>query len=307
MSSWRHQERLLLLVAFSIVVASCCAPNGGYDDGGQGSSSSGGGSSTGTGSGSSTTSGGLGSTGGSTSSGKPYLGSIEFLDQSESYWEANAGFLTTALKACAGGTVQGSCCYLSADAGGYAPLAPASGDISAGEILLEDGSTIIAILNFERGYQGIDTMTNLDLHWSPGDTLGVYAAGDANGIGSFSGCVVAPTELEGVNPTVAMVPMVSRAADFDITWNTTAASCGTVTLEITALEGEAFGFDGAIACSASSASGALSVPAALVGVLPSGDTALLDLILSTDSVLEAANATVDLIAVEQVFGTSTIE
>jgi hypothetical protein len=96
-----------------------------------------------------------------------------------------------------------------------------------------------------------------------------------------------------------MLPMISGADDFDITWSTTGAVGGTVTLEITALRGEGLWFDGAIACSASSTSGALSVPAALLGVLPSGDTALLDLILSTDSALQAPNATVDLIAVER--------
>jgi hypothetical protein len=247
------------------------------------------------------TSGGSTTTGGAAMSSKPYQGTIIFETADRLQYNAVAGFSPTSTSAvCPAGSTLGSCCYFSADAGAMRNMAePYFGDISAGTLALADGNKALANMPFQAnvgGYTPIGgSAAPASFSWSPGDTLGVIAGGDPSGVASFSGTIVAPPPLPAMSPDFSTLSSLSRAGDFDLSW--TATNSETVTLVIIAVAPPSdVTADGQILCRGSSASGALTVPAALLGKLPSGDTAHVELAAANTASVVGANATVELIA-----------
>ena len=258
-------------------------------------------------------SGGGGSTGGSsgsTSTGgaaaEPYTGFVIFGLVGANEYDGQAGFYATiAGGSCPGGTVQGSCCYQSAAAeAAYAKTVPLA-DVSAGALTLQDGARSFGSLPFTagKGYASVNSATTASVTWSPGDTLGVSASGDASGVASFSGTVVAPSPLAGVTPALATLSTLSRASDFTLTW--TANSAGTVALVI--LANAATASDGTIRCNATGSSGTLTVPTALLTSFAAGDMAVLELGASNNVPLSVANASVELTAEATASGSATLQ
>jgi hypothetical protein len=144
------------------------------------------------------------------------------------------------------------------------------------------------------------------LVWNPGDELVVVAAGASNGIGPFTGTVVAPAPLQALHPDLATLAILSRSSDLRLTW--TGIVSGTVVLTIAAIaSASSTSTDGVIACTASSADGALDVPAALLGNLPSGDHALVELILANITTISAPNATIEVGAAAGMLSGPTLE
>jgi hypothetical protein len=259
--------------------------------------------------GGSTTSGSNGSTSTGGGAVEPYTGYVIFglsALAGTSEYDGQAGFYATVSGgSCPGGTVQGSCCYESAAAeAAYAKMVTAD-DVSAGAITLQDGARSLGSLPFTagKGYTPINSLTTAAVTWAPGDSLGVSAAGDASGVASFSGTVVAPAPLAGVTPALASGLTLARSSDFNLTW--TANSGGTVLLSIIASAGATS--DGLIRCTATGSSGSLTVPTALLTNLKTGDMATLELSVSNNVPLSVANATVELTAEAYSLGSATLQ
>ncbi len=285
-------NRLTWLLAPIAALALC-----GGCGGGGGGSGSGGGSSGGSAAG--------GSSGGSS---LPYGGFVIFGQESiggSPVYSGSAGFYTAAsLGGCPGGTQQGSCCYESAAAAqAYGKTVPPA-DVSAGALSLQAGGATIATLPFTagKGYAGASSATTTSFTWSAGATLGVTAAGDASGVGAFSGTVTAPASLAALSPAFGSLGAIPRASDFTVTW--TPAGSGTVVLNLTAVNGTAG--DGLVRCSAPSSGGSISVPAALLGNFASGDSAALQLTVENETTLNVANAAVGLTAESSLVGSATL-
>jgi hypothetical protein len=274
---------VLKFSALLLTLAACGSGGGGSTSGGGGSTTTGGGSA------------------------EPYTGFVIFgLSSTLTDYTAEAGFYTTiSVTSCPGGTAQGSCCYESAAAeAAYGKTVPPA-DVNAGALTLQDGTRSVASLPFTagKGYASANSVTTASVTWAAGDTLSVSAAGDASGVKSFSGTVIAPAPLAGVTPDLTTLSKLPRATDFNLTW--TANSAGTVLLTILASAGTSS--DGTIRCSATGSSGMLTVPTGLLTNFKAGDMASLELSVSNNVALSAANATVGLTAEAFAIGSTTVQ
>jgi hypothetical protein len=220
-------------------------------------------------------------------------------------YNGSAGFYTTTpFDPCGGGTEMGGCCYQTAaaalDAGANFPPA----DVNAGSVTLQNGATTIATLPFTAGtgYSSISSISQSGFGWDAGDSLGVTATGDGSGVAAFTGNVTAPARLGSVHPAISTLTTIPRSSDFVLTW--TAAGTGTVTFNIIAAQGTTP--DGLIRCTAPSSGGTLTVPAALLGMLQSGDQASVSLTVADTTTINAANATVGLSAEVVVNGSASL-
>jgi hypothetical protein len=291
-------------------IAGCSSSGSSTSGGTTGSSTSGGTTGTGTTGGTSGGSSGgtSGTTTGSSTGGEPYTGFVIFSEQvigGTKDYNGSAGFYTTfSFAGCPGGTEQGGCCYESAAAAADAGAGAPPDDVNAGTLTLQDGTTTLATLPFMTGmgYTSVNSVTTSALTWTAGAMLGVNATGDASGVASFSGTVVAPARLSGVSPAVMTLTSIARGSDFVLSW--TAAGSSTVLFILLAANGTSP--DGLIRCTASSGDGSLTVPAALLGNFQSGDHALVLLTVENNTIITASNATVGLTAEAQVQGGVTI-
>lgn len=286
----------------SIAAAAACSSSSGNGTpgGGDGGSSSGGGEG---GSGS-----GGGEGGGSSSGGAlPYFGTLTAAKTSAAtpVYTLSGGFIAvgdaspatadaSATANCTG-TVSGSCCFTPPGTASDAGVADGGSVslVSAGTITVDDGTTAIAALNpgTNEGY-GIASTNNPSVKWQPGDTLSFSAAGAT--VQSFKGSVVAVQDFAGVTPalsytTPSTVPIKS---DFVVTW--TAGNGSTVRLFVDALKGTAQ--QGAITCDAPDSAGSVTVPAALLGHLATGDTGVATLTRGTTSTVKGGNAQVSILS-----------
>ncbi len=247
--------------------------------------------------------GGSSGSGGSATTGRgtadPYSGYVLFGLNGASSYAGEAGFYTTfSNNACSGGTVQGTCCYQTvAAAEAYGKTVP-SANVSAGAVTLRDGTRNLASLPFDGGYVSVNSITTAAITWSPGDTLAVSASGDASGVASFAGTVVAPAPLTGLNPDLTTAASISRTSDFTLGW--TAASAGAVSLLLSDTSGDT------IRCTATGSSGAMTVPAALLTNFQSGDTVGIGLTVLNNSTASATNASVNITAEIIAHGTATV-
>jgi hypothetical protein len=256
---------------------------------------------------------GTSGTGGSSSGGARYQGSVAFdvvtLGGKTGYASGASFSVTPSPSAgtCPGGTQQGSCCYLSAAAANALEKTAPPTDMSAGTLTLQDRGGTLATLPFTpgQGYTSVSSDAVHSLVWNPGDELGVVAAGASNGVGPFTGTVVAPAPLQALSPDLLTLATLSRSSDLRLTW--TGIVAGTVVLTIAAVDSASSSSDGVIVCNASSTDGSLDVPAALLGDLPSGDHAVLELIMANGTAISAPNATIELVAAAVLFGDATLE
>jgi hypothetical protein len=241
-----------------------------------------------------------GTTGGSTSGGARYQGGVAFdlvTFAGKTSYVSGATFSvapSASAATCAGGTQQGSCCYLSGAVASALEKAAPPTDISAGTLTLQDRGGTLVSLSFTpgQGYASVTSDVVRSLVWNPGDELGVVAAGASDGIGPFSGTVVAPAPLQALSPDLLTLATLSRSRDFRLTW--TGIVGGTVLLTMATVNPASSSNDGVIVCNASSADGSLDVPAALLGNLPSGDHAVMELIMANLTAISAPSAAIQL-------------
>jgi hypothetical protein len=199
---------------------------------------------------------------------------------------------------CPGGTQMLSCCY---QANG-APAGAVSPPVSAGTISLTDGTTSLGTLPFNTGtigkmmvglYGSIASGATTPL-WQGSDTLGVSAPGAT--VGAFHGTLRAPPAIAGVTPYIRATPRLTppRTQDFVISWTP-----DTVTGE-SMVFATAFntGNPAIITCTVDDSAGTLTVPAAILGMLPSGPQTLqVSLTRLVQTTVTASNASVQLVAI----------
>ncbi|MHB8416769.1 MAG: hypothetical protein ACYDCL_01750 [Myxococcales bacterium] len=296
--------RWFALVISCLMAAACSGGGGGSSGGGSSGATTGGGGSggattSGGGSGGATTGGGTGSATGGSTGGLPYGGFVIFGMTAEtaslSVFTGEAGFYTAWSFSCAGGTQQGSCCYQSASAAKAEGKTTPPADVPAGAVTLTDGSATLASLPFVagKGYTSASSTQTSSFSWKPGDTLGVTAAGDVSGIDAFSATLTAPAALAALSPDPTTLKNVARGSDFILTWTAVPGS-ERVVLDLSASTGAAA--DGVIVCSAPASGGTLTVPAALLSSLSSGDNGSLELSVKSQDYPTIGDATVEVSA-----------
>jgi hypothetical protein len=204
------------------------------------------------------------------------------------------------------GTVSGSCCFVPAAAASDAGAVD-GGTVnfdSAGTITVTDGTTAIAsLMPASNGGYAISSSNNPSVKWTGGDTLTIAAAGGT--VDTFTGSLVTVQDFAGVTPalsftTAATVPL---ATDFVVTW--TPGTGTDVRLFVDALKGTAQ--EGAITCDAADSAGTVTVPAALLAKLATGDTGVITLTRSNLSTGTDANTTVDLLSTTSTGGTAKFQ
>jgi hypothetical protein len=139
--------------------------------------------------------------------------------------------------------------------------------------------------------------------WQPGDSLGVSAAGSAGAVEAFSGSVIAPHAIAGLNPapSTSTPVSISVANDFVITW-TPGSDGSTVFLALEVVLGA--GSVNTITCQAPVATGTLTAPSSLLGNLNGSGSILVHPQTTTD--VSGANANVALLALgSSINGTAT--
>jgi hypothetical protein len=163
------------------------------------------------------------------------------------------------------GTCADDCCAVSASG------ATASGSFNAGEITIQDSTPTIGILSFSDRTYTLSTSPTI-LRWQGGDTLGVSAFGGV--VLPFSAVVTVPSAILGLNPSLADGP-VAIATDSAWTLSWTPDS---LDLKADDWESEAMrmvltdGDAGQVLCNVADSVGTLTLPAALLAGLRSGDT-----------------------------------
>jgi hypothetical protein len=199
------------------------------------------------------------------------------------------------------GTQSGSCCYLppgaASDAGTSASDA-GTPFVSAGTITFSDGSKDLAALN--PGTEGVYGITsgasNPSVMWTPGDMLGVSAAGAV--VQAFTGTLPTVDDLAVTAPTLSLKTAfpIPIGSDYDVTW--TASTATTVHVSLAAYKGGgdagALVGDGLITCSADDSAGTVTVPTALLSKLTSGDSGLITITRQSQNTVTGPNATVGL-------------
>jgi hypothetical protein len=178
--------------------------------------------------------------------------------------------------------VSGRCCFIPPaddDAGTLAM-------VSAGTIALADKGTSIGAVPF----QGTTYPTSVGTSsWGAGDTLSVTAPGDV--VKAFTGSVVAPEVLVATAPTAASQ---SITKDMAITWTPSATPGATIIAYMGAAVDDTH--RGTLKCLADDATGALTVPASILGHFRSGGTGALALARGNASFVASENANIEIIA-----------
>ncbi|MHB8419097.1 MAG: hypothetical protein ACYDCL_13550 [Myxococcales bacterium] len=249
----------------------CESSGSGTSGGSTGGATTGGGSSSG---GTTSGSSGGGSSGTSGCSAQyPYVGNVMFgqIDQvgtSLAVYSVEPGFVattcTTAAPGCQAGVGGNTCCYAvpgASDGGGSN-----TGDFNAGTVTIEDNGATIGTTSWDPTFQLYDTLSSTPpvtgvpepiiydatLAWKPGDVLSVSAAGYSPGVGPFSGSVVVPAALSGLNPSPSATNTVSISVSSPLVVTWTPQPTGYVTVLLRA--------NGAITCEAPYSAGTLTVP-----------------------------------------------
>jgi hypothetical protein len=222
-----------------------------------------------------------------------YVGTVGFT-RSDGQYDVGASFFPNpaaspvADAASTGTCAAGStCCYyppnVPVDAG--APIA-----IHAGTIVATDGSSPLATL--APADAGAAYATASSQVWQAGDTLSVTATG--GDVDPFSGSVVAPPPIAGLSPSLSATVDVSVSADWSVSWSPAALSGSQLVLTLSASSG-APEPGGVIECLAADSTGAMVVPAALLGLLGTGSNASLAISRRNIATVATKNARVDVV------------
>lgn len=187
------------------------------------------------------------------------------------------------------GTQSGSCCYVPPGTDAGTPPTPVF--VGAGAITIKDGTTSIGTMTpTGTTYTAITNPPTTALTWAAGDTLAISGAGDT--VHAFSGSVDAVAEFAAVSPALSQVvpTTINRSADFTITWT---AKTGSISLTLAATKGLTTP-DGTITCTASSDTGTITVPHALLGNFTAADGGqiLLGRTASGDASVDNASITI---------------
>jgi hypothetical protein len=160
------------------------------------------------------------------------------------------------------GTRMGSCCFVP-----NAQPCSLPNQASAGNITVSKGGQGFGELMFMDGYYNTLDSSNAtscsgSFSWKAGDTLSVNAAGAAAMAASFTGSVVAPSDVANVLPALTGTVSIPKSRDFVVTWTP-----GTGTAQVNVfLEDISLA---AIGCTAPVTNGTVTVPAALIQKLGS--------------------------------------
>ncbi len=271
----------------------CCLPLSdlpsvglGSGSGSSGSTSSGtSSSSSGT---SSSSSGGSSSGASGCSAPEPYIGSVIFeeIDQVGSslpgVYSVEPIFDTTTCSttgtACEPGVGGNVCCYQgpagASDGGDSDGGKKAPANSNAGTVTIEDNGAVIGTTSWDPTFGYYDNLSSTpppegvpepvlydaNLAWNPGDVLSVSAVGYSPGVGPFSGSVLVPAALAGLNPSPSASNTVSISVSSPLVVTWTPQPTGTVAVILSAtLSG---GGTGTIRCGAQYDAGTLTVPLA---------------------------------------------
>ena len=224
----------------------------------------------------------------------PYVGTVGFT-QSAGQYDLGASFFTNRVASpvadagtsgtCAAG---GTCCY-------YPPSLPIDGGatvtaLNAGAIVAKDGSSPLATLI--PGDAGVAYATANSGAWQPGDTLSATATG--GDVGPFSGSVVAPAAIAGLSPSLSGTVDVSISADWNVSWipATQGGSQLVLTLSASSAGPEP---GGVLECGIADSAGAMSVPAAILGLLGTGSNASVSITRRNIATVATNNARVDIV------------
>jgi hypothetical protein len=186
---------------------------------------------------------------------------------------------------------SGSCCYAPASTG----TANTATYVSAGDIVVRDGSNAIATMSptMQNGVMNVyvaSSQQDQTYQWAGGDTLSFSATGGM--VDAFSGTVVAPALMQGINPALStMTPtMVSSSSDFTITWTPAATSGVASGIFVSALKGSVP--DGSISCNGTDSAGSITVPKALLANMSTGDDLQIVLSRLVSTTVTSGNVTV---------------
>jgi hypothetical protein len=174
--------------------------------------------------------------------------------------------------------------------------------LSAGVITVDDGSKTIATLNFSatgESYEA-DSQTDSSLKWSPGDALGVSAAGET--IPAFSGSIAAPKDIAGVAPALSFgaPTAISTGKDFVLSW-TPSSDDGQMKLVL----GNEKNTYKTVSCTVAEGAGSVSVASSLLQKLGAGGgTAGLTKTVSKSVAVSGAQVSI-MASAPQVAGTVT--
>jgi hypothetical protein len=209
-------------------------------------------------------------------------------------WNAAAGFSATPSPggATCNGTKSGDCCYTP-------PSGSSTGStltyVSAGDIVVKDGSNTIATMSAgtQGGVMNVYTTSSQQvatLKWQGGDTLSFTAAGGT--VNAFSGTVVAPELMQNITPILStMTPtMVSASSDFTVGW--TAGTTSGVACSVFVGASKGMTPDGSISCNGMDSAGSITVPAALLAKMASGDDLTIVVTRLASSTVTAGNVKV---------------
>jgi hypothetical protein len=134
-------------------------------------------------------------------------------------------------------------------------------------------------------YAEIDTAT-----WSPGDALGVSAAGGE--VAAFSGTLVTPSMITGLSPALGQAPVtIAHDADFRISWTPEAKDGELMQLQIDSIES---GGARVVLCAVLDTAGSVVVDASLLGPLAGAQSASIHFTRSITSNVSVSNANVAL-------------
>ncbi len=197
---------------------------------------------------------------------------------------------------------SGSCCFVSAqtqmEAGAATP-------VSAGTIALSDDGSAIGALTPMPFYDSEGSSQISTLAWKAGDSLGVSAAGDV--VHAFSGAITTGSPLSVVSPSLSETIAIALSSDLAVSWMPDPSrSDENVTVNVYAGTSDNQ-LDGLVACLAPDATGQLTVPASLLGMLHTGDHGQLAVARFSLVTLAADNAAVDVLEGSTIVGTATFQ
>jgi hypothetical protein len=228
----------------------------------------------------------------------PYFGKIQFLRDDQgtvAAYQAQCeilptGSMVSALVCPPGAVTSGACCFIMND-----PDAGLSSfdSLSAGTLSLANGGVAFATLTYDAQQMQYAVFHDSGMTtWNAGDALQVSASGGT--VQAFSGSVAMPAELAGLSVKPNTSPTVNLSTDFAVTW-TPGQGASKVTLRLYA------GNATEVKCVVDDTSGAVTVPAALLGRLSPNGPGGLFVDSASVATAKSPNATSELAAFNEVF------
>jgi hypothetical protein len=182
--------------------------------------------------------------------------------------------------------------------------------VSAGNIVVKDGSTTIATIS--PSTQGSvmnayveNSQQSSTFKWAGGDTLSFTASGGT--VNAFSGSVVAPPLMQMITPifdpmTATNVP---ASSDFTVGWMAGTTQGAMASLFMAAMKGSTP--DGSIFCNGMDSAGTITVPQVLLAKMTNGDALQIVLTRLVSTTVSAGNVNVIIGASAETLGAGQLQ